>query len=109
MSPKTYNGSCHCGAIKYTVTLDEALAPEGKGQITKCNCSICHNHGYLNVYPKREDVVWIGDSEAKLKEYFFGQKRKAHRFCPVCSSSVMIDFQNADWERLRPFVAINVS
>lgn len=44
-SPKTYKGNCHCGLIKYTVTLPEALAPEGPGQIGKCNCSICTKNG----------------------------------------------------------------
>jgi hypothetical protein len=109
MHPKTYNGSCHCGAIKYTVTLDDALAPEGTGKINKCNCSICHSNGYLLVYPKREDVVWLNDSESKLRDYYMGRKLKAHRFCPECSSSILIDFQNADWEHLRPFLAMNVS
>lgn len=61
------------------------------------------------MYPKREDVVWLDDSESKLKDYYMGLKLKAHRFCPECSSSVLIDFKNADWERLRPLLAMNVS
>ena len=43
--PKTYRANCHCGLIKFTVTLDEALAPEGKGDIGHCNCSICTKNG----------------------------------------------------------------
>lgn len=44
-TPKTYEGNCHCGLVKYTVTLPEALAPEGAGQIGRCNCSICTKNG----------------------------------------------------------------
>ena len=43
--PKTYDANCHCGLIKYTVTLDEPLAPEGNGDICNCNCSICTKNG----------------------------------------------------------------
>lgn len=84
----TYPANCHCNAIRYTVTLDTALAPTGPGKINRCNCSICTKLGYLLVYPKREDVVFEEGCEAKLKDYFFGKKRKPHRFCGGCGSSV---------------------
>lgn len=45
MAPKTYNASCHCGDITYTVTLPEPLAPEGSGELMVCNCSICTKNG----------------------------------------------------------------
>ena len=35
---QTYSGSCHCGAIAYTVEVDPA-------QALKCNCSICTKLG----------------------------------------------------------------
>lgn len=68
-----------------------------------------HPPGYLLVYPKREDVVFQNDSEARLKDYFFGKKNKPHRFCPECSSSVLIDFKNSDVPNQRGELAINVS
>lgn len=43
-----------------------------------------------------------------MKEYYMGLKNKAHRFCPECSSSILIDFQNSDVERQRGYLAINV-
>lgn len=75
---------------------------------------ICGNEcsklpGYLLVYPKRSDVQLLGDSETKLKQYFFGQKRKPHLFCGECSSNVMIDFAASESEKQRPFLAMNVS
>ncbi|KAK4580088.1 hypothetical protein LTR86_000290 [Recurvomyces mirabilis] len=96
MSPKEYQGNCHCGLIKYTATLPEALAPEGTGQITRCNCSICVKNGYYLVYPQQKDVEWAEGSFDKMKSYRMGQKNKPHRFCPECSSSVLIDFSQGD-------------
>nr|POF05474.1 hypothetical protein CFP56_69500 [Quercus suber] len=106
--PKTYDANCHCGIIRYTVTLPEALSPEGPGKINQCNCSICSKNGYLLVYPKREDVVFLDGSEARLKSYSFGQKRTPNRFCPECGSSVLIDLANSEFERYRPVLAMNV-
>ncbi|KAH9810056.1 Centromere protein V [Teratosphaeria destructans] len=102
---KTYHGTCHCKAIQFTVVLPEALSPEGPGKVTRCNCSICTRNGYFLVYPTREAVKFLDNSDAKMKQYFMGLKNKAHRFCPECSSSVLIDFQNSDVERQRPYLA----
>lgn len=87
-TPTTYAANCHCGAIRYTVTLPDALAPLGTAKINKCNCSICTKLGYLLVYPKREDVVFQDGCESKLRDYFFGKKLRSHRFCGECGSSV---------------------
>lgn len=125
---KVYNGSCHCGNIKYTVALDEALAPEGKGTINRCNCSICTKNGellvillststqftyliagYFLVYPRREDVVFQDGCDTRMKSYFFGKKLKPHRFCPECSSSILIDFKNSDVKEHVPLLAMNAS
>jgi hypothetical protein len=38
-----------------------------------------------------------------------GKKNKAHRFCPECSSSILIDFKNSDVERQRPLLAMNAA
>jgi hypothetical protein len=50
---KIYNGSCHCGAVSYTVK----SKPLEEMEITSCNCSLCsrvrHNPGYLPITPNR--------------------------------------------------------
>ena len=35
-----YQGSCHCGKIRYEVEGDI-------GEVTECNCSICRRRGHL--------------------------------------------------------------
>ncbi len=52
----TTEGGCHCGYIKYAVTLSPPL-PEYT--VLECNCSVCIKAGYLLTYPKREDVKWV--------------------------------------------------
>lgn len=45
-SSGTYEAGCHCGYIKFSVTLTPAL-PETK--VLNCNCSACTRFGYLLV------------------------------------------------------------
>ena len=45
-STGTYEAGCHCGYIKFSVTLTPAL-PETK--VLNCNCSACTRFGYLLV------------------------------------------------------------
>jgi hypothetical protein len=45
-SSATYEAGCHCGYIKFSVTLTPAL-PETK--VLNCNCSACTRFGYLLV------------------------------------------------------------
>ncbi|KAI9745325.1 MAG: hypothetical protein M1818_001605 [Claussenomyces sp. TS43310] len=88
----SHKANCHCGAVRYTVTLDRPF-PEYK--INRCSCSICTKNGYLLVYPKRSDVVWHRGYE-NLSDYYFGEKTKAHKFCKTCSSSVLIDWRRSE-------------
>ncbi|KAF6219921.1 hypothetical protein HO133_003746 [Letharia lupina] len=81
-----YEANCHCGAIKYRVNVPSLETQK----VTNCNCSICCKNGYLNVYPKRTDVVFH-KGEDHMKGYLFGEKRCMHKFCPTCGSSLFVD------------------
>ncbi|TVY89534.1 hypothetical protein LAWI1_G004431 [Lachnellula willkommii] len=48
----SYTGACHCGAVKFNVTLK---CPFPKYPVNACSCSACIRNGYLFVYPKRSD------------------------------------------------------
>jgi len=87
----SYPANCHCGAVRYTVKI-RALADH---DIVNCNCSICTRNGYLLVYPKRENVIFHTGFE-QLHSYNFGSKKRPHKFCPTCGSSILIDFKRVE-------------
>jgi hypothetical protein len=37
--PTTYEGGCHCGAVRFRVVVEEHAASD-------CNCSICRKKGH---------------------------------------------------------------
>ncbi|KAI9704799.1 MAG: hypothetical protein M1836_006579 [Candelina mexicana] len=81
---KSYEGSCHCGAVKFTANISPPLEDQ---KVTCCNCSICNINGYLTIYPKDEEITFHSGKD-ELKEYKFGPGRIAHSFCPTCGTSV---------------------
>ncbi|KAH7116858.1 Mss4-like protein [Dendryphion nanum] len=84
---ETYEGVCHCGTVRYTVTLNPPLPRQ---KVASCNCSICLRNGYLLVYPNRDQVA-IKSGEEALKTYSFGRMRNLHKFCAHCGSNVFFD------------------
>ncbi|KAJ6512702.1 Mss4-like protein [Mycena sanguinolenta] len=76
-----YHGSCHCGAVGYTL-----LSPEKITTVKDCNCSICARDGALWTYPLTTSVTFKGlDS---LGEYTFGKRTTYHGFCKVCGVAI---------------------
>ncbi|TAQ90482.1 hypothetical protein B7494_g1170 [Chlorociboria aeruginascens] len=118
----TYDAKCHCGAIRYSVTLKH---PFPKYPVNQCTCSICTQNGYLLVYPMKQDVVFtqgqqFSDAVSELQtpevlreafgrllirttlgyenlaQYKFNRQKVVHKFCKSCGSSILIDFRNAE-------------
>ncbi|PSR90536.1 Mss4-like protein [Coniella lustricola] len=89
---QTYEAGCHCGYIKFSVTVSPPL-PETKP--LRCNCSACRRFGYLLVYMVRKDVEWHGDSWTRLSRYQFNTKEKDQLFCGKCGASIGIDFRDS--------------
>jgi hypothetical protein len=88
-----YPASCHCGLIRYTVTLSLPLT-DPDAWVTECNCSICSRNGYLNVYVQSEciDFHSIGGlNDRAVEKYHFGRSRIQHYFCGKCGSSLMCE------------------
>jgi len=88
----THAASCHCGAVKFEVTLKW---PFPKYPVNTCSCSMCTSTGYLLVYPCRRDIKWLQGYD-NLGSYKFNTKTKAHVFCKTCGTSVGIDFLRAE-------------
>lgn len=75
----TYAGSCHCGAVTFSV---EGEIP---GEAISCNCSHCRRKGLLLTFAPREAMT-IKSGEDDLSDYFFNKHKIAHRFCRTCGS-----------------------
>lgn len=74
---RTYEGGCHCGAVKFEADVDLA------GGTFKCNCSICYkSRAWLAGIPAGDFRLLSG--EATLRDYQFGPKRLHHPFCANC-------------------------
>jgi hypothetical protein len=77
-APVTLNGSCHCGAVKFTTRLTEGFA-----SARRCTCSICRMRGAVAVTSTPQDFR-IVDGEDKLATYRFNTMSAEHHFCTVC-------------------------
>ena len=76
--PVTLDGTCHCGAVKFTTTLTQGLA-----SARRCTCSICRMRGAVAVTSTPE-AFRITQGQDKLATYRFNTKTAEHHFCMVC-------------------------
>ena len=74
-----YEGSCHCGAVKFEVT----MAPPTKA--FACNCTMCSRAGWLLAFAK-DDTFKILHGEDAVTDYQFGKKKIHHVFCKTCGT-----------------------
>lgn len=76
MPSQTYQGSCHCGRVKF----------EAEGEITSamsCNCSMCQRKGILMWFVPRSALRLLTPDE-NASTYLFNKHKIKHRFCPTC-------------------------
>jgi hypothetical protein len=73
---RRYEGSCHCGAIRFEIETD---FPE----LTRCDCSICRRKNALMV-KVHESRFKLLSGEDSLTEYRFHTMTARHFFCKTC-------------------------
>jgi hypothetical protein len=74
---RTYQGSCHCGAVRFEADFDLAAGT------AKCNCTICFKtRNWMAFVPEASVRLLAGEGD--LRDYQFGKKAIHHRFCGHC-------------------------
>ncbi|KAF7356068.1 GFA domain-containing protein [Mycena venus] len=95
-----YHGSCHCGAVAYTLH-----SPEEITSATDCNCSICWRNAAVWAYPQTTQLTFRGVPDT-VTEYAFSSHKAHHCFCKTCGVSVYTYF--TDFERMEGKTALNL-
>ena len=65
---RTYNGSCHCGAVRFEADIDIALGTN------KCNWNVI----------LKPDAFRLRSPQTALSDYQFGSLSGHHYFCSHC-------------------------
>lgn len=89
---QSYEGSCHCGAVRFRASVD--LAPPGQRSdptrpgvwwttTFKCNCSYCSKTRYWKAFVPAPEFEWVAGQDASTK-YQFGECEIDHFFCKTC-------------------------
>lgn len=92
-----YQGSCHCGNVKF----------EAEGEITSamsCNCSMCQRKGVLMWFIPRPDMHLLTPDDA-ASTYLFNKHLIKHRFCPTCG---IAPYSEGTAPNGDPMAAINI-
>jgi hypothetical protein len=69
-----YEGSCHCGALRFRVETEER-------EVLDCNCSICTKKALLHLIVPEHAFTLLSGSPAT---YTFGTHTAKHHFCGTC-------------------------
>jgi hypothetical protein len=95
---KTHQGGCHCGKVRYEVTLDLA-----EPAIT-CNCSMCGRSGTMLRFVPADQFKLLSGADA-LTSYRFNNQVIDHLFCSTCGIKSFATGKGRDGAETR---AVNV-
>ncbi len=71
-----YSGGCHCGAVRFQVSVDNL-------DLYDCNCSICRKKGFLHLIVPPEQFTLLQGADS-LSIYQFNTGIARHTFCRIC-------------------------
>jgi len=93
-----YQGSCHCGAVRYETELDL------EQPVLSCNCSMCGRSGALLAFTPATAFT-LQSGEESLQDYLFNKHVIHHVFCTTCGIK---PFARGSMPDGTPMVAVNV-
>jgi len=73
---KTYQGSCHCGAVRFEVDADIV-------SVRSCDCSMCRRRGALILRVAETDLRILSSLDS-LSSYQWHTRTATDYFCGVC-------------------------
>ena len=76
--PVTLAGTCHCGAVRFTVDL-----PQGLASARRCTCSLCRMRGAVAVTGDLASFALLAGGDS-LAVYRFNTRVAEHHFCTGC-------------------------
>jgi hypothetical protein len=74
---RTHSGGCHCGKVRYEVTLDLSEPA------VVCNCSMCGRSGTMLRFVPADQFKLLSGGDA-LTSYRFNNHIIDHLFCSTC-------------------------
>ncbi|OAA71974.1 Mss4-like protein [Akanthomyces lecanii RCEF 1005] len=93
---RPFQGSCHCGAVKYAVYLTVPRQPHPGtlesppvDRVYRCNCKICHKSGFMHIRPPvpADDFALLSPADdpfASLGDYQCHDRQLHFLFCRGC-------------------------
>jgi hypothetical protein len=88
MPETTHTGGCHCGQVRFAVTLD-------LGAAIACNCTICTKQGFIWAFAPEEQFR-LDSGAGALSEYTFNKHVIHHMFCAHCGTESFARGKNPD-------------
>ncbi len=79
--PRTFEGSCHCGAIAFTF---ETARPPAHWQVRACQCTFCRRHAARTTTDHEGSVSFRVGDDAALQRYRFGLGTAEFFVCRNC-------------------------
>lgn len=89
-----YEGSCHCGAVRFTVDADIP------GEAMACNCSHCRRKGFLLTFVPEDQFTLQAGDDAQT-EYRFNTRQIRHLFCSTCGCQSYAEGKGPDGSSMR--------
>lgn len=72
-----YEGSCHCGAVRFAIEAPAEL------EVERCNCSICSKCGFLHLILPLAKFRLLSGAD-NITTYTFNTGVAKHTFCKTC-------------------------